>query len=194
MVYWRTSFSSGTVIYAAAADKRIKAAIVQCPSVSGEKRSIAFKDRIPALFEDRARITDGGTRGTVPCIAPDLESAKAGTAAVLFPDLHAYQSFGGILECGGRWENWVTEQTQPHMLEFEFQPMIHRIAPTPLLMVVPGNDKTVLTSSQVVAFGKAQEPKKLLYLDGAGHFDIYLGDYFERNIVVQINFLKTQLY
>lgn len=193
MVYWGTSFSGGNVIYAAAVDKRIKAVITQCPAVSGETRSLAFKDRIPALFEDRSRIADGGPRGRVPCIAPDFESARTGSAPVMFPDLHAYESFGGINECGGQWENWVTQQTQLYMLDFEAQSMIHRIAPTPLLMVVPGNDRTVLTSSQLAAFGKAKEPKELLMIEGAGHFDIYRGEFFERNIAAQIKFLRSKL-
>jgi fermentation-respiration switch protein FrsA (DUF1100 family) len=193
MIYWGTSFSGGNVIYAAAVDKRIKAAIVQCPAVSGETRSLAFQDRIPTLFADRAQIAQGEPRGRVPCIASDLESAKAGSAPVLFPDLHAYRSFDGIHECGGRWDNWVTQQTQLHMLEFEAQSMIHRIAPTPLLMVVPGNDRTVLTSSQLVAFGKAKSPKQLVFLEGAGHFDVYRGDFFERNIAAQIGFLRSEV-
>jgi fermentation-respiration switch protein FrsA (DUF1100 family) len=193
MIYWGTSFSGGNVIYAAAVDKRIKAAIVQCPAVSGETRSLAFQDRIPALFADRARIVQGEPEGRVPCIASDSESARSESAPVLFPDLHAYQSFDGIHGCGGRWENWVTQQTQLHMLEFEAQSMIHRITPTPLLMVVPGNDRTVLTSSQLVAFGKAKAPKQLVFLEGAGHFDVYLGEYFERNITAQIEFLRSEV-
>jgi hypothetical protein len=191
MVYWGTSFSGGNVIYAAAVDKRIKAAIVQCPAVSGETRSLAFQDRIPSLFADRARIVAGEKPARVACISPDPEAAKAGTAPVLFPDLHAYRSFEGIHDCGGLWENWVTQQTQLHMLEFEAQSMIHRIAPTPLLMVILGNDRTVLTSSQLTAFGKAREPKQLVYLEAAGHFDIYRGEFFERNITAQIEFLNS---
>jgi fermentation-respiration switch protein FrsA (DUF1100 family) len=193
MVYWGTSFSGGNVLHVAAADKRIKAAVVQCPAVSGETRSLAFKDRIPALFDDRARIVGGGERGRVPQIAPDLESAKRGDAAVMFPDLHAYQSMKGITELGARWENYVTEQTQLHMLLFEGQAMIHRIAPTPLLMVVPDSDVTVRTSAQLAAFEKAREPKELLYLEGCGHFDVYTGDAFEKNIRAQIDFLKRKL-
>lgn len=167
--------------------------MVQAPAVSGETRSLAFRDQIPALFDDRARIAAGGEPGKTPCIAGDLEEAKSGSAAVLFPDLHAYDSFEGIDVCGGRWENWVTQQTQLYMLEFEAQAMIHRISPTPLLMVIPGNDVTVLTSSQLQAFRKAQEPKELFFLEGAGHFDIYRGEYFERNITVQIDFLNRKL-
>ncbi len=90
IVYWGTSFSGGIVIHAAAVDKRIKAAVVQCPSVSGETRSLAFKDRIPALFEDRRRIVEGQERGRVAMIAPDRTSAATGQAPVMFPDIHAY--------------------------------------------------------------------------------------------------------
>ena len=193
IVYWGTSFSGGNVLHAAAADKRIKAAVVQCPAVSGETRSLAFKDRIPALFDDRARIVAGGERGRVPQIAVDLPSATRGDAKVMFPDLHAYESMKDIPELGARWDNYVTEQTQLHMLLFEGQAVIHRIAPTPLLMVVPGNDVTVKTAAQLAAYEKAGEPKELLYLDGCGHFGVYTGDAFEKNIRAQIEFLKRKL-
>lgn len=67
--------------------------------------------------------------------------------------------------------------------------MIHRVSPTPLLFVVPGNDVLVQTASQMDAFNKAREPKQLLSPDGCGHFDLYTGDYFKQNIKVQIDFL-----
>lgn len=193
IVYWGTSFSGGNVIHAAAIDKRIAAAIIQAPAVSGETRSLAFKDRIPALFADRARIVAGHPAGRVPQIATDLASAERGDAAVMFPDVHAYRSMAGLSSCGGRWENYLTEQTQLHMLLFEGQAMIHRVAPTPLLMVIPGSDVTVRTASQVAAYERAMEPKELLLLEGCGHFDIYTGDAFEKNISVQIEFLNRRL-
>ena len=112
---------------------------------------------------------------------------------MMFPDLHAYQAMEGIPSLGARWENYLTEQTQLHMLLFEGQAMIHRISPTPLLMVVPGMDVTVKTSAQLAAFEKAREPKELLYLEGYGHFDIYMGEAFERNIRGQIGFLRRKL-
>ena len=193
IIYWGTSFSGGNVIHAAAVDKRIKAAIIQCPSVSGETRSVAFKDRIAALFDDRARIVAGKKAGIVPQIASDRESAATGKAAVMFPDLHAYESMHWIPDLGTTWENWLTEQTQLHMLLFEGQAMIHRIAPTPLFMVIPSNDVTVKTEAQVAAFEKAREPKEKFFIEGAGHFDIYTGDYFEKNIAAQIDWLKRTL-
>ncbi|EXA51264.1 hypothetical protein FOQG_10825 [Fusarium oxysporum f. sp. raphani 54005] len=189
IVYWGSSFSGGNVIYAAAIDKRIKAAIVQCPAVSGEVRSLAFKDRIPTLLEDRRQITSGLDPPTVPLVAADRESSDPATTNAMFPTKDAYDLMSLQKTCGSRWENYITSQTQLHMLSFEGQSMIHRVSPTPLLFVVPGNDVLVRTASQMDAFNKAREPKQLLYLDGCGHFDLYTGDYFKENIKVQIDFL-----
>ncbi|KAH7026754.1 alpha/beta superfamily hydrolase [Macrophomina phaseolina] len=190
IVYWGSSFSGGNVIYAAAIDKRIKAAIIQCPAVSGETRSLAFKHRIPMLLEDRGPIVSGLDPPTVPLIAADRESAEQSTSDAMFPTKDAYDIMTLQQTCGSRWDNYITSQTQLHMLSFEGQSMIHRISPTPLLFVIPGNDVLVSTASQMDAFKKAREPKHLHYLEGCGHFDLYRGDYFEENIKAQIKFLK----
>lgn len=87
----------------------------------------------------------------------------------------------------------MTEQTQLHMLWFEPQAYMYRIAPKSFFMVIPGNDVMVKTSSQAEAFGKARELKQMLFLKGAGHFDIYQGEWFERNIRVQVEFLRRCL-
>ncbi|KAJ3454834.1 hypothetical protein MRS44_013434 [Fusarium solani] len=190
IIYWGSSFSGGNVIYAAAIDKRIKAAIIQAPAVSGETRSLAFRHRIPGLLEDRKRITSDLGHSTVPLIAPDRESADPSKTDAMFPTKDAYDILIEQGNCGSQWENYITSQTQLHMLSFEAQAMIHRISPTPLLFVIPGNDVLVSTSSQMDAFNKAREPKQLHYLKECGHFDIYLGDYFRDNIKAQIQFLE----
>lgn len=193
IVYWGTSFSGGNVIYAAAIDKRIKAAIVQAPAVSGETRSAAFAEQIPLVLEDRARIAAGQAARRVPVIASNREAAVARSEKVMFPGVYEYDETQEQRKSGGQWENYVTSQTQLHMLEFEAQAMIHRVSPTPLLMVVPGKDVLVTTSSQLAAFGKAREPKQLVYLDDAGHFEIYTGDAFDRNIKAQLEFLSRHV-
>jgi fermentation-respiration switch protein FrsA (DUF1100 family) len=154
---------------------------------------LAFKDRIPGILKERARITAGLEPERVPLIAENLKVAQSGTTTAMFPGVHAYEQVRGSYDCGGRWENSVTVQTQLNMLAFEGQGMVHRISPTPLLMVVPGNDILVTTASQMATYEKAREPKQLLYIDGAGHFDIYTGDWFEQNIKGQIEFLGKWL-
>jgi fermentation-respiration switch protein FrsA (DUF1100 family) len=193
IVYWGSSFSGGNVIHAAAVDKRIKAAIIQAPAVSGEIRSIAFKDRVPVISEDRKQISAGSEVPIVPIIAENRESAHPTKTTAMFPTQDAYDILKGQRNCGSRWENFITTQTQLHMLTFEGQAMIHRISPTPLLFVIPSNDHLVSTASQMNAFEKAREPKQLLILEGCGHFNIYIGEHFKKNIKAQLEFLEKHV-
>ena len=79
------------------------------------------------------------------------------------------------------------------MLTFEGQAIIHRISPTPLLAVIPGNDVLVSTASQIDAFHKVKEPRQLCVLEGCGHFDMYVGNHFKENIKVQLQFLEKHV-
>lgn len=90
IVYWGSSHSGGNVIYATAIDKRIKAAIIQTPAVSGETQSLAFKHRILELLEDRKRIVSDLERGTIPLITPDREYADPSRTDAMFPTEDAY--------------------------------------------------------------------------------------------------------
>ncbi|PIA99291.1 hypothetical protein CB0940_03556 [Cercospora beticola] len=192
IVYWGSSFSGATTILAAASDKRIKAAIVQCSGIAGHYFPKSFKDLLPGVLNNRAKNTPSN-QSRIPVVAADRESAKTGTAPALFNSLDAYDNYTEIYSTGGKWENWVTEQTLLHMWELDAEAMMHRISPTPFLMVIPSNDTLVTTDSQLTAYGKAKEPKQMVWIEGAGHFDIYKGEFFERNIKAQIEFLRKNL-
>jgi fermentation-respiration switch protein FrsA (DUF1100 family) len=192
IVYWGTSFSGGNVIYAAAIDKRIKAAIVQCSSVSGQVRAEAFGDRIVGALEGRVSMSKGQPEPRVPLVASSHAAAIEGHEPVMFPDVQAYDELVPMHDLHN-WTNSLTEVTQLYMALSEPQAVIHRISPTPLLMIVPENDVTVKTTSQLAAFAKAKEPKELAVISGAGHFDIYSGKFFEENIAAQLAFLERIL-
>jgi hypothetical protein len=192
IVYWGSSFSGGNAIYAAAIDRRIKAVIVQCSSVSGQVRAEAFKERISSLLDERILTAEGGADPRIPLIASSREAAVQANEPVMFPDLQAYDELVPMTRLEN-WQNNVTAQTQVYMALSEPQAVIHRISPTPLLMVVPEKDTTVKTSSQLAAFEKAQEPKELVSIKNAGHFDIYSGEAFEENISAQLRFLGRVL-
>lgn len=69
------------------------------------------------------------------------------------------------------------------------RPFIPLIAPTPLLLTVAVDDTITLTDLQLAAFSEAREPKQLQLLPG-GHFIVYDGPLFERNVSTQTEFLK----
>lgn len=53
---------------------------------------------------------------------------------------------------------------------------ISRVSPTPLLMVIAGNDTVTLTDTGLAAFEQALEPKRLQMIPG-GHFDLYTTEF-----------------
>ncbi|KAL6808581.1 Alpha/Beta hydrolase protein [Trichoderma camerunense] len=193
VAYWGSSYSGGVAVTAAAIDHRIKAIIIQAPFVSGELQFETHMDFLAEVLQDRARVCAGEEWPLTRLVASTLEEAEAGTAKVLLSDAVAYQYFEDSHAQGGNWENKITTMTLMRMLRFEPIQYIHRIAPTPFLMVLGDNDVSVLTSHQLQAFAKAREPKQLHILKNCGHFGPYRFDSFEENIAIQLEFLKKHL-
>ena len=57
--------------------------------------------------------------------------------------------------------------------EYEPDSYVHRVAPTPLLVLVAEKDVLTPTELTLATYQKAREPKKLVILPG-GHFDAYV--------------------
>jgi fermentation-respiration switch protein FrsA (DUF1100 family) len=193
IAYWGSSFSGGNAIVAAAVDKRIKAAVVQCPFVSGDLAVAAVAPMVPMLLAERAGIKQGLEPSVIPIYPDSLEAAQAGSAHTILSDVDAYRYMEAVsARGGGGWENKLVAQSLLKMLVNEPKAFIHRIAPTPFLMIVPDADVSVPTSTQLAAFELAGEPKTLHTFQG-GHYDVYSGSVFEENIKLQIEFLKKHL-
>jgi fermentation-respiration switch protein FrsA (DUF1100 family) len=193
IAYWGSSFSGGNVIVAAAVDKRIKAAVVQCPFVSGDLAVAAFAPMVPMLLAERVGIKRGLEPSVIPIYADSLEAAQAGSAHTLLSDADAYRYMEAVsARGGGGWENKLVAQSLLKMLVNEPKAFIHRITPTPFLMIVPDADVSVPTATQLAAFELAKEPKTLRTFKG-GHYDVYSGPVFEENMKLQIEFLKKHL-
>jgi fermentation-respiration switch protein FrsA (DUF1100 family) len=193
IAYWGSSFSGGNVIVAAAVDKRIKAVVVQCPFVSSDLAVAAVAPMVAMLLAERAGIKQGLTPSVIPIYPDSLEAALAGSAHTILSDADAYRYMEAVSTRGGYgWENKVVAQSILKLLVNEPKAFIHRIAPTPFLMVVPDADVSVPTATQLAAFELAGEPKTLHTFQG-GHYDVYSGPVLEENMKLQIDFLKKHL-
>lgn len=95
---------------------------------------------------------------------------------------------------GGEWKNEVSLQSVFNLMALEPKRLVHRIAPTLLLMVVPEQDTTVETKAQLDMYRLALEPKQIHLVKNCGHFGIYGGGVgFDLNIGVQMEFLRRIL-
>jgi hypothetical protein len=82
------------------------------------------------------------------------------------------------LEERRNWRNQVTVRTWELYDEYEPAAFIERIAPTPLLMIVPLDDTMTPSEDALTAYERAGEPKRLVTVPGS-HYSVY-GDQFER--------------
>jgi len=80
-----------------------------------------------------------------------------------------------------------------HYRSYITLPYLPLISPTPLLLVVPSKDHVCASDLQLSAYEAAREPKQLELVQGAGHFDIYEGEIWERIVSVQEEFLRRWL-
>lgn len=159
---WGTSLSGGTALMVAAVDRRVRSVVAVCPFVSGS-------GVLGRLL---------GERG----LREHLDTAAEARRAEMVGAGVQYRQLTGVgetieafreLDSGGQWQNRISMLSYDMMLEFEPGDFVHRIAPTPLLMIVPSRDTRVPTDLQQEAFQRALEPKHLVVIEG-GHYDPYL--------------------
>ncbi len=169
---WGSSYSGAHVLHLAAFDKRIKAAVAQVPLVNGWEnaqrlmRPDVFAQFVESLAHDRVqRYKEGGVNHAA-VVAPEGEPS-------VLPTPESYEWFTRVGETvAPNWRNKVTLESLEKFLEYNPAANIHRISPTPLLMLVASNDTLTPTDLAVAAYEQAREPKSLVIMQGR-HFDAY---------------------
>jgi hypothetical protein len=166
---WGTSNSGGTVIYAAAVDRRIKAVVAQVPVVShfrwmrwlrSQKEWWELLDRVE---EDRQRRYDTGEGASIPvstldtfCYRPLLQNMVAKTKAAI------ERTGNPPLEPGA---TDVLLESIEKALEFDAVSVIDRVAPRALCIITTKDDDAHPIEQIVEAYESAREPKSLTLLD-----------------------------
>lgn len=188
---WGSSFSGGHVIVAAARDGRIAAVSAQGPMMDGlaavanllryagpvnllKLSAIGLRDRIGSLL--------GHAPVYVPLVAP-----PGGVAAMSSHD--AERGYRAITPAG--WRNEMTARTA---LELGlYRPIVHagRLR-CPVLIGVCLQDSVAPASAAIRLAEQLGEYAELRQYD-FGHFDIYVGDGFERSSSDQLDFFRRRL-
>jgi uncharacterized protein len=167
---WGTSYSGGHVLAVAAHDRRVKAVVSQAMTVSGHRNLL--RRHTPASYaalrqswaEERIRIARGEPPTLVRAFGDDSESTR-------------YQAARPPHE-RANWRNEVTVRTWELYDEYEPAAFIERIAPTPLLMIVPLADTMTPAEDALEAYQRALEPKRLVTVSGT-HYSVYAENFEE---------------
>ena len=170
---WGSSYSGGHALVLGAIDQRVKAVVSQVPLVSGYEniRSLVRSDLIGGFRDMFDADREARFRGESPQTVPAVSEDPAGPAAM--PTADSYQWFTETHELRApSWRNEITLRSVEMLREYEPDSYVHRIAPTPLLVLVAEDDVLTPTELTLATYQKAREPKKLVILPG-GHFDAY---------------------
>jgi uncharacterized protein len=171
---WGSSYSGGHALVLGAIDQRVKAVVAQVPLVSGYEniRSLVRSDLIGGFQDMFDADREARSRGEAPAMVPAVNEDPLGPCAMPTPD--SYQWFTETHELRApSWRNEITLRSVEMLREYEPDSYVHRIAPTPLLVLVAENDVLTPTELTLATYQKAREPKKLVILPG-GHFDAYV--------------------
>lgn len=177
---WGTSYSGGHALMVAAIDKRVKAVVSQVPFISGPatQAGLIRPDHMPgfraAVQHDRMqRYLGHGEVATLPAVTDDPHGQAVMTA------LEAHEWFTTTAaERAPSWRNEITVRSLELTGDYDPGSWIHRISPTPLLMIVADGDVVAPAGLAFDAFERAREPKRL-FITAGGHFDAYAGQGFE---------------
>jgi uncharacterized protein len=185
---WGSSFSGGHVAVLAAEDQRVAAAISQGPFLDGlwALRAAGVRNNlrlvVAGLRDEAARL-----RGRPPYMLA-VVGPPGSVAAMNSPD--AEPGYRALFEDDAQFRNEVTARIGLRV--GRYRPIRHaaRIACPWLVCVVDGD---VVTPPQPALKAAGKAPRGEVRRYPGGHFDIYVGELFERVVADQLEFLERHL-
>jgi dienelactone hydrolase len=185
---WGTSFGGGHVIATAARVPDIRAAVAQCPFTDGVA---SVRTLSPAIFGRigvlAARDIIAARFGRSPVMIP--AAGKPGEVALMnAPD--AYPGYLRLVPEGQAVPNEVAARFALKVIAYRPGRQAAKIG-CPILFCVCEADSVAPSVSTLRYAAKAPRGEVRMYPEG--HFEIYLGDAFERVVADQLAFLDRHL-
>jgi fermentation-respiration switch protein FrsA (DUF1100 family) len=187
VVAWGTSFSGGHVAVIAAEDERLAGVISQNAFMDGPAAlralglAAAWRLTVAGLRDEWARL-----RGRDPFVIP-IVAEPGETGAMSTPD--AVPGYAAMFEG----TPWVNEFSARAGLRAPFyRPGTRAAAITCPWLVQVADDDAITPAAPAVA-AAARAPSSQVRRYPGGHFDVYVGEGFERAVSDQIAFLRRVL-
>ncbi|MGX9145997.1 alpha/beta hydrolase [Mesorhizobium sp. 128a] len=188
VVLWGTSFGGGHVIASAARDQKVAAAIAQCPFTDGIASALAM-DLRSSLKVTAMAILDKlrGTVGMTPLMV--ATSGPPHSAALMTaPDAHG--GYLALVPSEFSFRNHVAARFAVNILRYRPGRRAAKVS-CPILFCICETD-SVAPAGPTQRYAK-KAPRGVVRLYRAGHFDIYVGEAFERVVADQLDFLKRHI-
>lgn len=185
---WGTSFGGGHVLRLAAHDARIRAAVLQMPFVDSlatakEEGFRATLRLAGAALRDALRRAQRRAPYLIPVVGPPDSLA-------MMTQPEAEPGYLSIVTNAPTWRNAVAARIVLEMALFRPGRHASHVA-CPLLFVVGTQDG--ITPPQATLAHGLRAPRAEIITLPIGHFDAYLGRWFDRAVAAETEFLVRQL-
>ncbi len=185
---WGTSFGGGHVIATAARLPGITAVIAQCPFTDGMASARTLTPLITARLTALALRDQLAARLGKPPVMVAVAGHPHEVALMNAPDV--YRGYTRLVPHGKALINEVAARFG--LKVFTYRPgRLAAKVPCPILFCVSQTDSVAPAAATCRHAAKAPHGEVKLY--PVGHFDIYVGDAFERVVTDQLQFLKNHL-
>jgi len=183
-----SSFSGGHVVAVAAQDPRIAAVVAQCPFEDGIATALKLMSlNLVKLTGAGIRDQAGALIGRPPHYVPAV--GDPGSFAVMTtPD--SKPGFEALIPADTLWQNRVAARIALYFAIYRPGARARRLA-CPVLFCVSDND--ALCPAPATLRHAARAPRGEVKRYPIGHFDIYVGEWFERAVADQTEFLTRHL-
>jgi pimeloyl-ACP methyl ester carboxylesterase len=168
LAIYGTSFGGANGVWVAAHDERVKVLVTSVGVMNGEEwmrrirrpwEWLAFKERV--LQEARQRVVTGKStlvpNGEIMLRDPESQRQREMHAQAG----HTFQSEERDIESGEA------------VMRYRPDWVVDKISPRPVLTIYAEHDNLVPPEQQLICHEKCGEPKKLVKLPKAGHYDSY---------------------
>lgn len=189
IVVWGTSFGGGHALLTAARDHDVAAAVAQCPFTDGLASALAVDPVTTAKVGARAlRDIVGARLGRDPVLVP---TAGPPRSAALMSAADALPGMSGLAnDRGAPWRNEVCARVGLAIPRY-FPGRRAGDIRCPVLFCVCEDDSVAPAKATKRHAAKAPRVETRLY--PYGHFEIYLGEPFERAVADQLDFLSRHV-
>lgn len=187
---WGTSFSGGHVAGLTASDPGIAAVISQVPysGLGGRgrlPRPVFIARMIAAAVRDEVR----GRLGRAPAFLPLVAEPGSGVFAP-FVERGATDAIRELFPVGYDWTNQFTPRVMLRLPRYRPFARADAIGCPWLVLVC---DEDAVTPADQAATFASRAPKLELHRFPLGHFEVYRGEWFDRALAVQVEFLTRHL-
>ena len=185
---WGTSFSGGHVLEVAGKDQKISAIVTQVPFVDGLSTSFNF----PLSYLGKGVINGALDLGK-SLLSNEPHTIKVVDSPHSFALLNTEECYEGYLNLVPEESSWENKCPARIMWKMPlYRPV--RNAPKikcPVLLIYAEEDTLIPVSDVRKAARRIKDVREVPF--PGGHFDLYYGDKFEKNIQLQTEFLINEL-